>query len=269
MRNIMVIVSYDGTNYHGFQEQRGTKFQTIQGILESRLAKMTGREIRIIGAGRTDAGVHALGQVINFDPEDWPVPTEKVAYALNSYLPRDIAAIRSIEVSPAFHARFSATAKRYRYTIYNGRVHSPLLRLYSCHLPQPLDAEAMAEGAAKLIGRHDFAAFRALGTPVKTTVRNLWEASVRREGEMITIDLRADGFLYHMARMIAGTLIRVGQGKLLPHDVSAILSGHNSLPGGPTAPARGLSLEQVENGENSKNKTVNPMDNLDTGKALY
>ena len=252
MRNIMVVVAYDGTNYHGFQEQRGTKYQTIQGVLENRLAKMTGREIRVIGAGRTDSGVHARGQVINFDPGEWPVPIEKVAYALNSFLPRDIAAIRSAEVPPVFHARFSATAKRYRYTIYNGRVHSPFWRLFSCHLPQPLDTEAMAEGAKSLIGRHDFAAFRALGTPVKTTVRDLREASVCREGEIITIELRAEGFLYHMARMIAGTLVRVGLGKLQPSGVGEILAGRNSLPGGPAAPARGLCLEQVEYEENNK-----------------
>lgn len=250
MRNIKVVVAYDGTNYHGFQEQRGTKFQTVQGVLENRLSRLAGREIKVYGAGRTDSGVHARGQVVNFDAGDWPIPPEKVAYALNSILPRDIAAISSAEVPAEFHARFSAVAKTYCYTVYNGRVPSPFWRLYSYHLPCPLDVEAMGEGAKKLIGRHDFAAFRALGTPVRTTVRCLMEASVRREGEIIRLGFKADGFLYHMARMICGTLIRVGLGKLPPGDVKKILEARNSLLAGPTAPARGLCLERVEYGIN-------------------
>ncbi|MCL6638789.1 MAG: tRNA pseudouridine(38-40) synthase TruA [Firmicutes bacterium] len=268
MRNLMVVIAYDGTNYYGFQEQRGTKYQTVQGVLENRLSKMIGREVRVIGAGRTDSGVHARGQVINFDAEGWPVPVEKVALALNSRLPRDIAALSCAEVPPSFHARFSATAKRYRYTIYNGRVHSPFHRLYSYHLPRPLDADAMQEGAKHLIGEHDFSAFRALGTPVKTTVRTMLDAVVRREGEIITIDLKAEGFLYHMARMITGTLIRVGLGKITPAAVAGILASKNSLLGGPAAPARGLCLETVEYGM-LEIVPENRMDNLDTGNALF
>ncbi|MCL6636067.1 MAG: tRNA pseudouridine(38-40) synthase TruA [Peptococcaceae bacterium] len=246
MRNIKVTIAYDGTNYHGFQEQRGTRFQTVQGVLEEKLAKLTGREIRVIGAGRTDSGVHARGQVINFDPGDWPVPPAKAAYALNSLLPDDIVALESAEVPASFHARFSAVAKSYRYTIYNGKMPSPFLRLYSYHVPWPLDVAAMQAGARYLVGRHDFSAFRALGTPVKTTVRTLFEARVSREGELVFVDLRADGFLYHMARMIAGTLIRVGLGKIPPGQVAEILAGRDSLKAGPTAPARGLCLEKVE-----------------------
>ncbi|HOV80726.1 MAG TPA: tRNA pseudouridine(38-40) synthase TruA [Bacillota bacterium] len=245
MRNIKVTVAYDGTRYHGFQEQRGTAFQTIQGVLEDRLSKLAEREIRVIGAGRTDAGVHARGQVINFDAGDWPIPAGRVAHALNSLLPGDIAALESVEVPASFHARFSAAAKEYRYTIYNGRMPSPFLRLYSLHVPQPLDIEAMREGAAFLTGRHDFAAFRALGTPVKTTVRTLLEARVTGNGDLVYLDLRADGFLYHMARMIAGTLVRVGLGRIKAGEVAGILAGRNSLKAGPALPARGLCLEKV------------------------
>jgi len=246
MRNIKVTLAYDGTNYHGFQEQRGTRFRTVQGVLEDRLSRLAKSPIRVIGAGRTDAGVHARGQVINFAAGNWPVPAERVAYALNSLLPGDIVALDAVEVPESFHARFSAVAKTYRYTIYNGKWQSPFLRLYSYHVPKPLDHAAMQKAACCLEGRHDFSAFRALGTPVKSTVRTLYQARVTREGDLVYVDLRADGFLYHMARMITGTLIRVGLGKLPAGEVAGILESRDSLKGGPTAPARGLSLEKID-----------------------
>lgn len=246
MRNIKVTLAYDGTHYFGFQEQRGTPYQTIQGVVEDRLAKLAKREIRVIGAGRTDTGVHARGQVVNFDAGDWTIGPERVAYALKSLLPEDIVALESVEVAPSFHARYSAVAKAYRYTIYNGKIPSPFKRLYSYHIPYPLDEGAMREGAKFLLGRHDFSAFRALGTSVKSTVRTILESRVNRVGDTIYIDLRGDGFLYHMVRMIAGTLIRVGKGKISPDEVEAILFSQDSLRGGPTAPARGLCLERVE-----------------------
>jgi tRNA pseudouridine38-40 synthase len=246
MRNIKVTLAYDGTNYFGFQEQRGTPFQTIQSVVEDRLSKLAKREIRVIGAGRTDTGVHASGQVINFDAGDWRIGAERVAYALRSLLPADIAALESVEVAPSFHARFSAVSKAYRYTIYNGKIPSPFKRLYSYHIPYPLDEGAMREGAKLLLGRHDFSAFRALGTPVKSTVRTILECRVNRAGDMIYIDVKGDGFLYHMVRMIAGTLIRVGKGKIPPEEVENILLSKNSLKSGPTAPARGLCLERVD-----------------------
>lgn len=246
MRNIKVTLAYDGTNYFGFQEQRGTPYQTIQGIVEDRLSKLAKREIRVIGAGRTDTGVHARGQVINFEAGSWTIGAERVAYALRSLLPGDIVALESAEVDPSFHARFSAIAKSYRYTIYNGKIPSPFHRLYSYHVPFPLDEGAMRQGAKYLLGRHDFSAFRALGTPVKSTVRTILESRVNRVGDMVYIDVRGDGFLYHMVRMIAGTLIRVGKGKIPPDEVADILISGDSLRGGPTAPARGLCLERVE-----------------------
>ncbi|WP_348981156.1 tRNA pseudouridine(38-40) synthase TruA [Pelotomaculum sp. FP] len=246
MCNIKVTLAYDGTNYYGFQEQRGTPYQTIQGVVEDRLSRLAKRQIRVIGAGRTDTGVHARGQVVNFDAGSWKIGAERVAYALRSLLPEDIVALESVEVDPAFHARFSAVSKSYRYTIYNGKYPSPFLRLFSYYVPSPLDDGAMREGAKYLLGRHDFSAFRALGTPVKSTVRTILESRVNRVGDLIYIDVRGDGFLYHMVRMIAGTLIRVGKGKIPPGEVEDILFEGDSLRGGPTAPARGLCLEKVE-----------------------
>ncbi len=246
MANIKVVIAYDGTDYHGFQEQRGTRFVTVQSVLEKCLKRLSGRQIRVIGAGRTDAGVHARGQVINFDPLGWTIPPERVAYALNGVLPRDIVALSSKAVPDSFHARFSAVAKTYRYTVHNAPVPSPFTRLYSLHVPQLLDVESMSKAAVALLGRHDFAPFRALGTPVKSTVRTVHEASVRREGEFIYIDIRADGFLYHMARLIVGTLLRVGLKKIPPSYVADVLAGRNGAKAGPAAPARGLCLEKVE-----------------------
>lgn len=245
MRNIKVTIAYDGTNYHGFQEQRGTSMRTVQGVLEERLSRLAKKPIQIIGAGRTDAGVHARGQVINFRSGDWPVPVERTVYALNSLLPRDIAALDAEEVPDTFHARFSTVAKTYRYTIYNGKWPSPFCRLYSYHIPARLDIKSMREAAGYLEGKHDFSAFRALGTAVKTTIRRLYRAQVSREGDFVYIMLCADGFLYHMARMLTGTLLRVGMGKLPADEVAAILASRDSLQGGPALPARGLCLETV------------------------
>lgn len=246
MANIKVTIAYDGTNYHGFQEQRGTVFLTVQGVFEERLSRLAKREIRVIGAGRTDAGVHARGQVVNFESGDLRIPPQRLAYALNSVLPVDIVALDSGEVPESFHSRFSAASKTYRYVIINGEKPSPFLRLYSYHIPRFLDVEAMREGARHLVGKQDFSAFRALGTPVKTTVRSLFGIQVSREGELVYIDISADGFLYHMARMITGTLIRVGLGKLDPREVADILASRDSLKGGPAAPARGLFLDRIE-----------------------
>jgi tRNA pseudouridine38-40 synthase len=246
MANIKVTIAYDGTNYHGFQEQRGTGFMTVQGVFEERLSRLAKREIRVIGAGRTDAGVHARGQVVNFESGDLRIPPERLAYALNSLLPVDIVALESEEVPVSFHSRFSAIVKTYRYIINNGKKPSPFLRLYSYHIPRILNIEAMQDGARHLVGKQDFSAFRALGTPVKTTVRNLCGIQVSREGELVYIEITADGFLYHMARMIAGTLIRVGLGKVNPQEVADILASRDSLKGGPAAPALGLYLDRIQ-----------------------
>lgn len=250
MCNIKITLAYDGTNYHGFQEQRGTRFLTVQSVLEDRLTKLAGKNIRVIGASRTDAGVHARGQVINFITGSWPVPVERLARAANGILPEDIVVLSAEKAPDNFHARFSAVAKTYCYTVYNSRVPSPFWRLYSLHVPLPLDIEAMREAARYLLGKHDFAVFRALGTPVRSTERMLRSVAISREGLLVRLELRADGFLYHMARMIAGTLLRVGLGKVQPEAMPAIMAGQARNKTGPVLPARGLCLEQVEYGNN-------------------
>lgn len=247
LRNIKLTIAYDGTNYHGFQEQRGTGLVTVQEVLEKCLSRLVGREVRVIGAGRTDAGVHARGQVVNFDACGWNIPTERIVLALNGMLPRDIAALKAEEVGPEFHARYSALAKIYRYTIYNSRIPSPFWRLYSHFVPRPLDVQAMARAAQRLVGTHDFASFQAAGSPVKHTVRTLFSADVCREGkELVHLTFRGDGFLYNMVRIMVGTLIEVGLGKRDPDDIPAILAARDRTRAGPTAPPEGLCLERVE-----------------------
>lgn len=247
LRNIKLTIAYDGTNYHGFQEQRGTGLVTIQEVLENCLGRLCGRKVRVIGAGRTDAGVHARGQVVNFNAGDWKIPTERIVLALNDILPRDIAVLTAQEVGENFHARFSALSKTYLYTIYNSRIPSPFWRLYSYFVPRYLDVTAMNLAVRELVGRHDFASFQAAGRPVKSTVRTLFEAEVCREGEeLIYLTFRGDGFLYNMVRIMVGTLLEVGLGKRVPGDIASILAARDRTRAGPTVPAAGLCLERVE-----------------------
>ncbi|MCL6447537.1 MAG: tRNA pseudouridine(38-40) synthase TruA [Armatimonadetes bacterium] len=246
MRNVKLTLAYDGTNYHGFQEQRGTGLPTVQGVLEKCLCRLAGREIRVTGAARTDAGVHALGQVVNFDPGAWAIPADRIPLALNGVLPEDVAAVHAEEVPPGFHARFSARAKTYRYTIFNARIPSPFWRRYSHFEPRFLDLEAMAAAARYLRGRHDFASFQAAGADTKTTVRTLFEAEVTRTEELIFFTFRGDGFLYNMVRIMVGTLVEIGLGKRPPEEIKAILEAGERARAGPTVPARGLCLVNVE-----------------------
>ncbi len=246
MRNIKMVIAYDGTNYHGFQEQRGTGLLTVQEVLEKCLLRLAGRQVKVVGAARTDAGVHAQGQVVNFDAAGWNIPAARIPLALNGLLPDDIVALHAQEVPPDFHARFSALAKTYRYTIYNARMPSPFWRLYSHFEPRPLNLETMAAAARHLQGRHDFASFRAAGAGAKTTVRTLFEAAVGRSGELVYLTFRGDGFLYNMVRIMAGTLVEVGLGKRTPEEVKEVLEARERSKAGPTLPARGLCLLGVE-----------------------
>ncbi|AEF93149.1 tRNA pseudouridine synthase A [Desulfotomaculum nigrificans CO-1-SRB] len=246
MKNIKLTVAYDGTNYHGFQEQRGTGLATVQEVLEAALSKVANETVQVIGAGRTDAGVHARGQVVNFRSTNWPVPTEKIHLAVNSLLPDDIAVIKAEEVPLDFHARFSATAKTYRYSIYNHRVMSPLHRLYAYHEPRPLDIEAMRQAAQYLLGTHDFKSFQAQGTPVKDTVRTIYRAELVSEPPLIHLYLRGNGFLYNMVRIITGTLLDVGKGKKFPPEMKSIIEARNRTRAGTTVPPHGLCLMEVE-----------------------
>jgi len=246
MRNIKLTLAYDGTNYHGFQEQRGTGLATIQETIEGCLGVLAGRRVQVFGAGRTDAGVHARGQVVNFDAGDWGIPTGKIPLALNGILPYDIAVLEALEAPDHFHARFSARAKEYRYVIHNARVPDPFLRRYSYFFPKPLDMENMKAAAVLLNGRHDFTAFKAQGTPVKSTVRTLYDIRIEASAGILQLVFRGDGFLYNMVRIIVGTLLEVGLNKYPPGEVAAILNSGDRKRAGPTAPPWGLCLINVD-----------------------
>lgn len=246
VRNVKLTIAYDGTNYHGFQEQCGTGLQTIQETLEKCLAKIAGKKIRVYGAGRTDAGVHARGQVVNFDCSGWPVPVDRIPLALNSVLPEDIVVVSAEEVPEDFHARFSALAKLYRYSILNSRQRSPFLRLYSLFEPRPLDIDAMQKAGKLLVGRHDFKSFQAAGSTVKSTVREMYQCNVESKGSLVEITFSANGFLYNMARIMTGTLIQVGLGKMSFSEIQNLLEAGNRALAGPTVPPQGLCLEEVK-----------------------
>jgi tRNA pseudouridine38-40 synthase len=264
MQNIRLTVGYEGTNYRGWQRQTmiqdpGSRIQkkTIQGILEEALSKITKERIRVIGAGRTDAGVHALGQAANFKTTSKMTP-EEFRKALNSMLPKDIAIKNAQRVKERFHAQFDAKNKHYRYIIYQGSTPSPFLRNYILYIPCKLNLKAMKEGAKYLIGRHNFSSFRLSGSSAKTSIRAITKLSItsqsdmryaicdmRKNGRTIFINVEADGFLYGMVRSIVGTLIEVGRGKISPSRVKKILKAHNRRLAGPTASARGLYLIKV------------------------
>ncbi len=246
MRKIKLTVAYDGTAYSGFQKQSGSGLRTIQSELENALSVLAKRPVPIVGAGRTDAGVHALGQVVHFETGAWTIPTERIVLALNARLPDDIAAVSAEEVEPDFHARYSAVAKTYVYSIYNRKIPSPFRRLYSYHFPWPLDVDAMQQAAGHLVGQHDFSSFQASGRPVKSAVRTLFGAEVVTDKPMVRIVVRGDGFLYQMVRIIAGTLIEVGRGRLDPDMLPGIIASRDRSRAGQTAPPHGLRLERVE-----------------------
>lgn len=245
MRNIKLTIAYDGTDYHGFQEQSGTGLTTIQETLEIWLGKLMDRRVKVIGAGRTDAGVHARGQVINFDAAGWPIPVQRIPLALNGLLPGDIVVTDAEEVADNFHARFSAKDKIYRYTIWNERMSSPFSRLYSYFLPVPLDEKAMAISASYLLGKHDFKSFQASGATVKNTIRSLTQADIIRDGSLVQFVFKGNGFLYNMVRIMVGTLVRVGLGKDDPARIKVILESRQRVQAGSTMPPQGLCLERI------------------------
>jgi tRNA pseudouridine38-40 synthase len=243
-RNIKLTLEYDGTAYHGWQSQRGSGKATVQDALEGALTILAKEHIAVAASGRTDAGVHALGQVANFTTES-PIPPEAWAPAVNRLLPADVRAISSDEVPPDFHARHSARGKTYRYLILNRRMPSALLRDRVWHVDRKLNVTAMRKAAAVLIGRHDFSAFRSASCNAKTAHRNLRSLSIRKRGEIIEIVLEADAFLMHMARNIVGTLVEVGLGRHDTAGVKAILRSRNRTRAGRTAPSHGLCLISV------------------------
>ena len=237
---IKLTVEYDGTNYAGWQRQSGSL--SVQEALESAFEQASGERVAIHGAGRTDAGVHAKAQVAHLDTQ-CSIPQEKISFALNMHLPPDIRVRRSERVADDFHARFCAQGKTYRYTIYND-THAPAICRYTAaHVRGALDTDAMRDAALRLCGAHDFAAFCASGSEVKNTVRQVFEVSVASSPPFIYIDVTGSGFLYHMVRMIAGTLIEVGLGKRRPSCIDEVFKGQEKA--GATAPAKGLTLMKV------------------------
>lgn len=242
MRRIHLTVEYDGTNYAGWQRQANA--MTVQEKLEIAIERLTGETVNVSGASRTDAGVHALGQSAHFDTES-RIPADKFSFALNTMLLPDIRVTMSEEVPPEFHARFSGKGKRYRYLIHAAPHASALGRLTHAHVIYPLDVEKMRAEARDLIGTHDFAAFAASGSVVKDTVRTIWRAEIRQDGPEIELIVEGSGFLYNMVRIIAGTLIGVGSGKIEPGAFRRAIASGNRLDLGITAPAHGLTLMEV------------------------
>ncbi len=239
---IRLIVEYDGTNYAGWQRQKNG--YSVQQALEEAFKKASGEAVSITGAGRTDAGVHALAQVAHLDTA-CTIPPEKISYAMNTFLPYDIRVKHSERADDRFHARFDARGKTYRYTLYRAPHPSAVYRNLSWHLSGPLDVAAMRAAAACLIGEQDFAAFCAAGSEVKDTVRTVYALDISEDGPFLYINIRGSGFLYHMVRIIAGTLADVGLGRIAPERVKEILDGKSRLAASATAPAQGLMLVRV------------------------
>jgi len=244
MKNICLTLAYDGTDYHGFQRQPESHGPTIQGILEKTWKKLTGEVITLSTAGRTDTGVHAAGQVVNFF-SNTSIPIEKIPKAFNSLLPPDIRILAARVEDDHFNARRSARWKRYDYRIDNRPIADVFIRRYAYHVPQKLNVEAMAEAAALFQGKHNFKAFCASGGASKTFERTLYHCKVTQQGPLITICCVGDGFLYNMVRIIAVTLIDVGKGRIQVSDIPAIIASQDRTKAGETAPAQGLTLTYV------------------------
>lgn len=249
MRHLKLTIAYDGTGLVGWQRQASGV--SVQGLLEAALAVLEGAPVVVSGAGRTDAGVHALGQVASIALGRAIAPRSLVK-ALNMHLPPAVRVLDAEEVGPDFHARFRATAKRYRYRIWNGTVLSPFERPYVWHVPwPPLDVPAMQAAASRLVGTHDFAAFQGAGTDVETSVRTLWSSEVvetepQPGARLVTYEVRGGGFLRHMVRAIAGTLVEVGRGFRTPESMDDVLASRSRGTAGRTAPPAGLFLVAVE-----------------------
>ncbi len=253
MRNIKLTIEYDGTGYHGWQSQVNAR--AVQDVVAEAVRKLTNENSVITGASRTDTGVHAFGQVCNFFTET-VIPEDKFAFALNTLLPEDITVKRSEEAALDFHSRFSTKGKEYRYLFYNSTFPSALLRRRAYHVFYPLDMNAMNRAAAYLVGTHDFASFCATGGSVKTTVRTITQARVERDNEVISFTVKGNGFLYNMVRIIAGTLVEVGMGRMDPDAVSGIIAALDRRKAGRTAPAHGLYLVEVYYDENFANQCI-------------
>ena len=244
MRYFKLTLCYDGGRYDGWQRQGNTD-NTIQGKLEELLGRLLDQPIEVAGSGRTDAGVHALAQVCSFRAET-DLDCAALLSEIRRFLPEDIGAISLEEAPPRFHARLSCREKTYVYRIWNSDEPNVFERKWMYSVPQELDLEAMRRAASLLTGEHDFAAFCANRHMKKTTVRTLRRVEITRMGNEIRIALSADGFLYHMVRILVGTLLEVGEGRRAPEDMTAVLASRDRMEAGPTAPAQGLTLWSVK-----------------------
>lgn len=242
MKKVKLVVAYDGTDFSGFQKQPGRR--TIQGTLEEMLFRLTGEVIEVHGSGRTDAGVHALGQVCHFTTNH-PIPPNKYAYILRNMLPNDLIVQNSEEVPLDFHARKSAYWKTYRYQITTKPVPNLFSRRFRTHWPEEVDLERMKEAAELLIGTHDFTSFCSPKTPIEDKVRTIYQWVIHHDEEGYFLEVTGNGFLYNMVRILVGTLVQVGKGRLHPSRIRTILAAKDRQAAGPTAPPEGLILLEV------------------------
>ncbi|MBQ2966851.1 MAG: tRNA pseudouridine(38-40) synthase TruA [Clostridia bacterium] len=245
MRNIGLLLSYDGTCYAGWQKQNNA--MTVQEAMETAITEITGSYSFLEGCGRTDAGVHALCYLATFKTES-AIPAERFPFALNTKLPPDIRVFSAFDADADFHGRFSVQKKTYRYEIYNTRHENPFWRQYAWHFPYVLDVQKMHAEAQKFVGAHDFLGFMASGGQVKTTVREIYETNVFEENGKIVFEVTGNGFLYNMVRIMAGTLCYIGAGKIT-EDLAEIIKSKDRSRAGITAPPQGLYMKKVYFGE--------------------
>ncbi|HKY20982.1 MAG TPA: tRNA pseudouridine(38-40) synthase TruA [Vicinamibacterales bacterium] len=248
MRTFKIVVSYDGTDFSGFQRQSNAR--SVQAEIEAALAPIEGRDVIVAGAGRTDSGVHALGQVASFELAS-PIPAADLLHALNARLPEDVRVLSADVAEPGFHARFSARSKAYRYRISNTAVMSPFQRRFAWHISRRLDLPAMKDAARELVGQHDFASFQAKGGDVKTSVRVITRSDWTEEplpggGRLLIYEIAGTGFLKYMVRNIVGTLVEVSDGRRTVESIRELLMSHDRAAAGPTAPPSGLYLVRVD-----------------------
>ncbi|MBR6223366.1 MAG: tRNA pseudouridine(38-40) synthase TruA [Lachnospiraceae bacterium] len=243
MKRVFLRIAYDGTNYCGWQIQDNGI--TIEEVINEKLSELLHEDIAVIGASRTDSGVHALGNVAVFDTET-RIPAEKISFALNQRLPEDIRIQESKEVAPDFHPRYCDTRKTYEYRILNRTFDDPTTRLYTHFCYFKLDVEKMKQAASYLVGEHDFKSFSSARGQAKTTVRTIYYLNIEKENDIIRVQINGNGFLYNMVRIIVGTLLKVGMGIYPPEHVKEILEARDRSMSGPKAPAKGLTLVEIE-----------------------
>ena len=241
---IKLTIAYDGTAYHGWQKQKSGE-ATVQAAVECAIEKILGAPVEITGASRTDAGVHALGQVAHFDA-DSNIPPERFRDAINGVLPPDVRIMKSEPAPDYFNARFDAVRKTYRYSVSTAELENPLERLYAHHYLGKMDAEPMKSAARHLLGRHDFISFAKEADREKNSVREIYRADVLEDGDRILFEIEGNGFLYNMVRAIAGTLLEVGGGRRKPEWVRDVIAARDRCAAGPTLPAKGLCLMEIK-----------------------